>query len=183
MSSFRPDATIVRRGFVPDRLAPGSPGEPGFLAAAARAGSPASVAVGRSPAELPPHEPPVVWTEDRIAALEREAFERGVASSRKESEALERACAALEASAAGLRSTSHARLLAHRDSMLDLASEIATAWVGRELALDRELLARVLDQALESVRSLGPDRLRLSVEDAAALFEAAEERIERWRAD
>jgi flagellar biosynthesis/type III secretory pathway protein FliH len=124
-----------------------------------------------------------VWTDDRIEALEREAFERGVASSRKESEALERACAALEAGAAGLRRTSHARLLAHRELMLDLAAEIATAWTGRQLALDRELLARVLDRALESVRSQGPDRLLLSVEDAASLLEAAEERVEHWRTD
>lgn len=185
MSSFRPDPAIVRRGFVADRFAAGASGGPGFVGAAAEVGASASVAtaIDSSRADSTEDEPPVVWTEERIEALEREAFERGVASSRKQSEALDRACAALEAGAAGLRRASHARLLAHRELMLDLAAEIATAWTGRQLALDRGLLARVLDQALESVRSLGPDRLLLSVEDAASLLEAAEERVEHWRID
>ncbi len=183
MSSFRPDPTITRRGFVPDRFAASVLGGQDFVAAADTAGSSRSVAADPSRAELPQDESSVVWTDERIDALEREAFERGVASSQKQSEALERACAALEAGAAGLRRTSHERLLAHRELMLDLAAEIATFWVGRELALDRALLVRVLDQALERARSLGPDRLLLSVEDAASLFDVAEERIEHWRVE
>lgn len=185
MSSFRPDPTTARRGFVPDRFEAGAPGGADFVGAMAEAGASSSIAASVDPSRVEPTrpEPTVVWTDDRVEALEREAFERGVASSRKQSEALERACAALEAGAAGLRRTSHARLLAHRELMLDLASEIATAWVGRELALDRELLGRALDQALEGVRSLEPDRLLLSVEDAASLLEAAEERVEHWRTE
>ena len=183
MSSFRPDPTITRHGFVPDRSAGGALRQPDFVGAAA--GSERSPSVGFDPSEVeaPESEPSVVWTDDRVEALEREAFEQGVASGRKESEALERACAALEAGAAGLRRTSAERLLAHRELMLDLVAEIATTWVGRQLALDRELLGGALDQALESVRSLAPDRLLLGVEDAASLLEAAEERVEHWRTE
>jgi len=184
MSSFRPDPMIRGRGFMPDRFEGESLRPPGFVGTVVE-GTERAIPVGSDPssAEAPEPEPSVVWTPERVEALEREAFERGVASGRKESDALERACAALEAGASGLRHARHERLLAHRALMLDLVAEIATAWIGRQLAVDRELLGRVIEQALERLRPLGPDRLLLCGEDAALLLEAAEERVEHWRSE
>lgn len=181
MSSFRPDPTFGRRSFVPASPFGASPPAPSF-AATSTAPAAAAESIEAPPAEPGAPEPsPEVWTAEQVEALEAEAFERGVASEKKAQDALERACAALEASAAGLRGAAVARITAQREAMLDLSSEIASAWVGSKLALDRTLLGDVLDRALESCESATPERLFLSTADRTALVESAEERIEGWR--
>lgn len=178
MSSFRRDAGPGPRVFVPTSVGGGGGrgAERGF--AVRRAPEPED---GPPLAEPVEPQPPERFTAEQVEALERDAFERGAASVRKANDALDRACEALEAGASGLRAASIERITAHRSLLLDLASEIATAWVGSRLEVDGALLGRVVDRAIEGAESLSPDRLRLHPADLARLLEVAEERIERWR--
>lgn len=167
MSSFEPDPSFVERAFRPARPAAGA-GE-AFVASGA----------GRKDAR---ERAPVAGacTTEQHAALERAAFEKGLASAEADWARCERACDVFEAAAAELARQAPRLLRANRDQMLALAAELARLWIGAELRLDATRFEAPLDRALALCLDEDAATVRLHPEVLAALESALPERVAAW---
>jgi flagellar assembly protein FliH len=123
-------------------------------------------------APAPPTPPAEI--EAQLAALERDAFAKGYASGERAGveAGTRRADAMLRRMAQTIEDISHLRkTMVHQTErqMVQLALLLARRVVGRELALDVELVAAMAHVALERLGESGPATIRLNPEDFAAL--------------
>ena len=130
-----------------------------------------------------PSEPALAPAPSReeIAALEQAAFERGVASARAQSEALDATCATLDRAIEEWRAAAATRITANRNEVLDLCRDLVRHWIQAELSASSEGYANYLDRALEDVREDESVRLLLGPADLARLEAEAAPALERWR--
>jgi flagellar assembly protein FliH len=129
-----------------------------------------------SAVSAPPPSPtvPSAEIEAQLAALEREAFAKGYASGERAGveAGTRRADAMLRRMAQTIEDISQLRkTMVHQTErqMVQLALLLAKRVVGRELALDVELVAAMAHVALERLGESGPATIRLNPEDYAAL--------------
>jgi flagellar biosynthesis/type III secretory pathway protein FliH len=127
---------------------------------------------GASSSAAPGSTPP---TPAEIEALQREAFERGVAEGRaalpwQEAAELQRALAALEQAARGLIGLRRGYLVENRKAVIELACSIVQQIAGASLAVRGEVLDALLDRAL-CAAALGeaPIEVRVALADLATL--------------
>ncbi len=136
MSSFKPDPAYSDRAFRP--AGPGAMGLGSFLTEAG----------DRGLAQSPARTTAAVCSAQQHAELERLAFEKGLAGAQADQARCERACGVLEEAAAAMGRVSLRLLHENRAAMLDLAAEVARAWIGAELRLDPARFAEPLERAL-----------------------------------
>ncbi|HPG25789.1 MAG: hypothetical protein H6748_21195 [Spirochaetaceae bacterium] len=180
MSSFRPDVGRVASEFVPGLFPVAGAGfEPAGPIGSRREGSSETPAVGAPVSAAEPADE--VWPPARLAALEQAAFDRGVASAREESVRVEALCQALEEALRPIRQTGTTWLGVHREALIDLALQIAEAWVGRALPDEEGLLGDAIDLALSGLAEEEALRLLLCERDLRTLEEREPARVARWR--
>ena len=168
MSSFKPDPAYSDLAFRPAR--PGAMGLGSFL----------SEAGDRLLAESSSKAKASACTSDQHAELERLAFEKGLASAQADQARCERACGVLEQAAAAMGRVSLRLLHENRAAMLELAAEVARAWIGAELRLDPARFAGPLESALALCAGSSSARLHLHPEVLAALDQSLPEWTARW---
>ncbi len=169
MSSFRPDPTLAKLGF---RAAGGATG-----AKAARDFRP-DIAGERAPE--PDRESRPACTPAQHAALEDAAFEKGRASATVDFARCEQACSVFEQAAAALDRVAARRLHENRETVLELAAEIARHWIGEELRVDPTRYAGPLERALSLCAAASRARIHLHPEVLAALETSLPEWLDRW---
>jgi flagellar assembly protein FliH len=121
-----------------------------------------------------PAEPSPAEVEARLAALEREAFAKGYAQGEragleagtKRTEAMLRRVAQTIEELAGLRQTI---IRETERQMVQLALLLARKVVGRELAMDPDLVAAMAHVAVSRLGESTPATIRLNPEDYAAV--------------
>ncbi len=171
MSSFRPDETLAKIGFRP--AGPGGKGGRGgfdFRPTAAGADRPS----GQDAPEA------AACTPAQHAALEQSAFEKGQQSAALDFTRCEQACRVFEEAAAALGRVASRRLIDNRETILDLAAEIARHWIGDELRVDPTRYAGPLERALMLCADAPAARIHLHPEVLAALETSLPEWLGRW---
>ncbi len=168
MSSFRPDPVLAKLGF-----------RPGIAAAKAAGGfRPAAGKGARSEEEE--RAQAAACTPAQHAALEEAAFEKGQQAAELDFARCERACAVFEQAAAALARVSIRQLHENRETMIELAAEIARHWLGEELRLDPARYAGPLERALTVCSGASAARIHLHPEVLAALETSLPEWLTRW---
>lgn len=168
MSSFEPDPRFGTPTFRP--LRPGAPAGAGFVGAG-----------GRSARVEGPAKPAAeACTPEQHAALERRAFEQGVASAQADQLRCEQACEELEAAAAELGRVSLRVLFESREAIVELAAEIARRFVADELRLDPKRYAAPLERALADCVDATAATIFLAPEVLATLETTLPDWTERW---
>ncbi len=168
MSSFKPDPAYSDLAFHPAR--PGSMGLGTFRGD----GSDRSLAASASKTRAAACSP------EQHAELERLAFEKGFASAQADQARCDHACAVLEEAAAAMNRVSLRLLHENRGAMLELAAEVARAWIGAELRLDPARFSAPLDAALALCADSPSARLHLHPDVLAALDQSLPEWTARW---
>ena len=120
-------------------------------------------------------------TEEEIAQLEAEAFDRGAESQRPDRERFEHACDALVAAANALDQQAEQLRLGAPSELVDVALEIARAWVGERFEADPSRFLDAVASALEVCRDEAPERLLLSPGDRAAIEIHDADRLGEWK--
>lgn len=185
MSSFRPDFEPADFAFAPlvwSRL-----GDDGFAATATATApearshddGPAGNAAESASADAPVSEAPMHSAEE-VAELEAAAFARGAESATVQTQSIERAFAALEAAAGALRTAVRTEPSRNREQILQLATLIATRWVGAELRQDPARFGEMLERAFAADPDASRRKLHLSAEDHALLVSDWAERLAEW---
>lgn len=128
------------------------------------------------PEDAPPRKPPAGDRVARAAAARaegyREGFAAGLARGREEGEGRTReAVALLQKAAARLADERAAALAGAEKDLADLAIAIATRVIRREAAVDRDLVVRVVREALHRVSPLEEIVVRLHPSDAKMVRE------------
>ncbi|MEZ4278047.1 MAG: FliH/SctL family protein [Myxococcota bacterium] len=167
MSSFKPDPALAKLGFR------------SFPAGGKSARDFRPNLAGERPAEIEVPEVPAC-TPAQHAALEDAAFEKGRASAEADFARCEQACAVFEEAAAALDRVAARRLLENRETILELAAEIARHWIAEELRVDPARYAGPLDRALSLCADAPAARIHLHPEVLAALETSLPEWLSRW---
>ena len=168
MSSFRPDPVLAKLGFRPG----GGGGKPagGFRPSGGMTGRDAGETVSEAPACTPAQH----------AALEEAAFEKGRQSAQLDAARCEQACTVFEEAAVALARVSVRQLHENRETMIELAAEIARHWLGEELRLDPTRYAGPLERALAACSGASAARIHLPPDALAALETSLPEWLTRW---
>lgn len=184
MSSFRPEARFEASGFVPE-----SDGESAFGFLPVSLGRSASSSLSSSPdAEGEPERTDSadrILTEAEIAALEAEAFNRGVASERAEAragaEAMQHACDALTGAAHAWSNQIEAIRLGGPQEVAGLALEIARRWVGDVFEAEPGRFISVVEEALSLCGDHGPEKVMLNPKDLRTIESIDSEQLGEWK--
>lgn len=168
MSSFRPDPMLEALGFRPG--AGGARASGGFRPAAGAGARAALEEIAQGPA----------CTAAQHAALEQAAFEKGLQTAQVDFERCEQACGVFEAAASAMARVSVRRLHENRETIIELAAEIARHWLGEELRLDPARYAGPLERALAVCSAASTARIHLHPEVLSALETSLPEWLNRW---
>ena len=168
MSSFRPDETLAKLGFRP--AGPRAKGGSDFRPSAVGDHRPG---VFDAPEAL-------ACTPAQHAALEQAAYEKGHQSAALDFARCEQACAVFEEAALALGRVASRRLLENRETILELAAEIARHWIGEELRVDPTRYAGPLERALTLCADAPAARIHLHPEVLSSLETSLPEWLGRW---
>jgi len=168
MSSFRPDETLAKLGFRP--AGPGAKGGIGFRPSSVGADRPLILGAPQAPG----------CTAAQHAALQQAAFEKGQQSAALDFARCEQACAVFEEAALALARVASRRLLENRETILELAAQIARHWIGEELRVDPARYAGPLERALALCADAPAARIHLHPEVLSSLETSLPEWLGRW---
>jgi flagellar biosynthesis/type III secretory pathway protein FliH len=159
---------LARQGFRPEISGPAGAG--GFRSTAEAGARPAAEEGPRAAACTPAQH----------AALEEAAFEKGRQAAQLEFARCERACTVFEQAAAALERVSVRQLHENRETMIELAAEIARHWLGEELRLDPTRYSGPLERALALCSGASAARVHLHPDVLSALETTLPDWLTRW---